>query len=120
MRTGEPALRQEWWQSYLVPTHGHRLTILNQSALAFVPFNDRLELWHDMDAHGWRRREIPTPEDHRKFLARIKQEFGRRMAAYQVGEPPVKALREGVERADAALKAGHARAVLESLRSSVG
>ncbi len=47
-----------------------------------------------MDAHGWRRREIPTPEDHRTFLARIKQEFGPRMAAYQVGQPPVKALRE--------------------------
>ena len=90
----EPALRHEWWQSYLVPTHGHRLTILNQSALALVPFNDRLDLWHDMDAHGWRRREIPTPEDHRTFLARIKQEFGPPMAVYQVGQPPVKALRE--------------------------
>ena len=32
----------------------------------------------------------------------------------------VKTLREGVERADAALKAGHPRAVLESLRASVG
>jgi hypothetical protein len=90
----EPHLRDEWWQSYLVPIYGHRLTILDQSARVFVPFNDRLEYWLDMDSHGWRRVEIPSSESHRESLTRVKKTFGPRMRDYEVGRPPLRALRE--------------------------
>ena len=95
--TNADELRHEWWQSFLVPVHGNRLTILNQSAQIFVPYKDRLELWDDMDSHGWRRMETPLPQEHGMILKGVKQEFGPRLAEFKVGPAPVRALRELTE-----------------------
>ena len=77
-----------------MPIHGHRLTILNQTAQIMVPYPDRLELYDDMDAHGWRRRAAPESAEHDEILGRVKQAFGPRMAKFKVGKPPMQALRE--------------------------
>jgi hypothetical protein len=87
-------LREEWWRCCAVPIHGHRLTILNQTAQIMVPFADRVELSDDMDTHGWRRREAPAPAEHADILERVKQGFGPRLAKFEVGGPPVHVLRE--------------------------
>jgi hypothetical protein len=90
----QPALRTEWWQSHLVPVHGHRSMILNQSARVFVPFDERVELWTDADAHGWRGRPVPSPQEHRQILQEIERQFKTRLASYKMSEAPLKALRE--------------------------
>lgn len=93
----QPDLREEWWQSYLVPVYAHRLAVLNQTAPNFVPFADRLELWHDMDEHGWRKLRDRNPAARAETLKAMKQAFHNRFQTYQVGEPPVKALRELID-----------------------
>jgi hypothetical protein len=87
-------LRNEWWQARLVPVHGHRLMILNQSARPLVPFSDRVELWAEADSHGWRRRPRPTPEEHRQILTEIEAQFKTRFANYKIDPVPLQALRE--------------------------
>jgi hypothetical protein len=87
-------LRDEWRRCCIVPIHGHRLTILNQTAPIMVPFADRVELSDDMDAHGWRRRERPEPARHAEILELVKQWFGPRLERFKVGGPPVQVLRE--------------------------
>jgi hypothetical protein len=89
-----PDLRTEWWQSHLVPIHGHRGMILNQSARALVPFNERVELWSDVDGHGWRPRPVPLPEEHRHFLAEVESEFKARWVRHKVDPVPLAALRD--------------------------
>ena len=89
-----PDLRTEWWQAHLVPIHGHRGMILNQSARALVPFNERVELWGDVDAHGWRPRPVPSQDEHRHFLAEVESEFKVRWARHKVDQVPLDALRD--------------------------
>jgi hypothetical protein len=82
--SSDPDLVDDWRQAFLVPTYGHRLTILTQSAVAFVPFNDRLELWRDMDTHGWRMLSQHTAEKHQEVLADVKKHFTERLERYAV------------------------------------
>ena len=124
-------VRHEWWESQLVPIHGHRLTILNYSAQAFVPFADRLELWHDADAHGWRRRAPPDPDKHREILKQTSSVLGPRLAQYKVAEKQIRTLRDvaallAKERIPTimvwmpegpALRAMYARGAIEALRA---
>lgn len=91
---GRPDLSADWWQARLVPIHGHRIMILNQSAEALVPFNERAPLWHDADAHGWRPVPAPAAPERRVILEAIEKEFRARWASHRLGENPVKALRE--------------------------
>ena len=92
-----PDLRTDWWQTHLVPIHGHRVMILNQSARVFVPFAERVELWKDADPRGWRPRPAPSPEDHRRFLDEVRDEFRQRWAKHKPGETALKALEELAE-----------------------
>ena len=87
-------LRNEWWQARLVPVHGHRLMILNQSARPLVPFSDRVEIWTEADGHGWRGRPKPTPEEHRQILHEIEAQFKTRYANYKIDPVPLQTLRE--------------------------
>lgn len=87
-------LSGDWWQAFLVPIYGHRLTILTQAANVFVPFADRMLLWHDMDAHGWCRLERPTNSRNQQILDAVKKDWSTRLGNYAVGEPPLRALRE--------------------------
>ena len=89
-----PELRTDWWQAHLVPVYGHRVMILNQTVRAFVPFNERVELWKDTDSHGWRPRSAPAPDEHRQILQQVEAEFTERVARHAVGEVPMQALRE--------------------------
>jgi hypothetical protein len=90
----DPHLREEWWQSFLVPIYGYRLTILNQTARKLVPYQDQMELWTDMDDHGWRKLEIPSPERHAEALRGVKNTFGPRLGTAKCGPMPLKALHE--------------------------
>ena len=89
-----PDLRSDWWQAHLLPIYGHRVMILNQSARVLVPFKERVELWKDADEHGWRPRPVPTPTEHRRYLAEVEQEFKERWARHKIDEIPLNALRE--------------------------
>ena len=89
-----PDLRTDWWQAHCVPIYGHRLMILNQSAPALVPFNERAELWEDADVHGWRPRPRPAPAEHRHFLSEVENEFKWRWAGHKLDEVALNALRE--------------------------
>jgi hypothetical protein len=89
-----PDLRNEWWRSFLVPVHGHRLTIVHQTVPVFLTGNDQLEVWDDIDDHGWRRLEVPTPEHRRRVLDMVKQVNEPQLARYQVGRWRVRALQE--------------------------
>jgi hypothetical protein len=90
----QPALRDEWWQSHLVPAYGHRLMILNQSARTLVPFHEQIELWPDVDDHGWRGRPAPSPEEHRVNMTLIEYQLKKRLADFKVDEVPLHGLRE--------------------------
>jgi hypothetical protein len=90
----QPDLREEWWKSQLVPTYGHRLMLLNQSVRILVPNCDQIELWTDVDEHGWRPRPVPAPEQHQYALSQIDLQFRGRLAAYRADEAPLQALRE--------------------------
>jgi hypothetical protein len=85
---------RDWLEAYLVPVHGHRLTIVSQAAQVFVPPSDRLELWENLDAHGWRRMAVPSPEEHARVLKNVTTTFGPQMARYKVGPAQVRAMRE--------------------------
>jgi hypothetical protein len=92
-----PDLHAEWWQAHLVPIHGHRVMMLNQSARVLVPYNERVELWADADTHGWRSRPIPPPAEHRAILLGIEKEFTERFGRLKMNEDSVNALRELTE-----------------------
>jgi hypothetical protein len=85
---------RDWLEAYLVPVHGHRLTIVSQAAQIFLPPNDRLELWENIDAHGWRRMATPKPDEHARILTNVKKTFEPQMARYKVGPSPVRAMQE--------------------------
>jgi hypothetical protein len=85
---------RDWLAAYLVPVHGHRLTIVSQTAHVFVPWNDRLELWDNLDDHGWRRMATPSPDEHARVLTNVKKTFEPQIAQYQVGQSQRRALRE--------------------------
>ena len=87
-------VRRDWLEAYLVPIHGHRLTIVSQTAQVFVPWKDRLELWDNIDAHGWRQMPTPSPEEHARVLKTVKKTFEPQMAGYQVGPSQVRAFHE--------------------------
>ena len=93
----QPDLYTDWWQAHLVPIHGHRIMILNQSARTFVPFSERVELWTDADRHGWRGKKQPTPAEHERILEEIESQFKERGAKYKIDEVPLNALRELTE-----------------------
>src|SRR5262245_43927180 len=67
----QPDLRDEWWKARAVPAYGHRLMILNQSARLLVPFSEQIELWPDVDAHGWRGRKPLSPDMHAVAMRQI-------------------------------------------------
>jgi len=85
---------RDWLEAYLVPMHGHRLTIVSQTAQVFVPPNDRLELWENLDAHGWRRMPVPSREEHARVLKNVTMTFEPQMARYKVGPAQMRAMRE--------------------------
>jgi hypothetical protein len=90
----QPDLRDEWWKSQLVPAYGHRLMILNQSARVLVPFNDQIDLWADVDEHGWRGRKALAPEMHGVALTQIEFQLKDKLAKFTIDEAPLKGLRE--------------------------
>ncbi len=87
-------LRDEWWQSQIVPAYGHRLMILNQLVPTFVPFNEQIEVWPDVDDHGWRGREALSPEEHNAALMQIGIQLKDRLANFKIDDVPLKGLRE--------------------------
>lgn len=92
--SNQPDLREEWWKSQLVPAYGHRLMILNQSAYVLVPFNDRIELWRDVDEHGWRGRKRLSPQKHDIAMTEIENQLKAKLAKFTADEAPLKGLRE--------------------------
>ncbi|HZZ78877.1 MAG TPA: DUF1574 family protein [Gemmataceae bacterium] len=91
---GKSDLRDEWWKSQLVPTYAHRRMILNQSAPLLVPFSEQIELWPDVDAHGWRGRRALPPEEHRVALQAIEAQLKEKLQKFRPEEEPRKGLNE--------------------------
>jgi Protein of unknown function (DUF1574) len=89
-----PELRDEWWKARLFPAYGHRLMILNQSARILVPFEEQIELWRDVDEHGWRGRTALPPEEHERALAHTRLVHKERLAKFKIDELPLNGLRE--------------------------
>jgi hypothetical protein len=70
-----PNLLPEWWECVFVPVYGHRLNILHATARFLVPFDDRANLYADMDDNGFRKVAVPNKETHQKTLAALKEAF---------------------------------------------
>lgn len=87
-------VRRDWLEAYLVPIHGHRLTLVSQTAQIFVPAADRLELWEDIDAHGFRALPAASKQEHDQVLERVRQTFQPQMARFKPGQRQARALRE--------------------------
>lgn len=92
-----PHLHRDWWESHLVPAHGHRLTILNQSARIFVPSGDRIDSWDDRDDHGWRPRRPLTPKDHQRILTDVANMLKPRLAKFEMDTGSLRVLAEVTE-----------------------
>jgi hypothetical protein len=90
-------LCSDWWQSFLVPVYGHRLALMNQVAPVMVPYTDRTEVWPDMDSHGWRHWDVPTPEQRASIVKHVQQEFHTRLCNYRIGQAHLQTLRELTE-----------------------
>lgn len=87
-------LHKEWWEAYLVPVYGHRLTIMNGLAEVFVPFKDRVERWKTIDEYGWSRLPYPTEEQRRTAMAHVKKYYGPKLGKFNPGGPGPKAMDE--------------------------
>src|SRR5207237_692463 len=89
---GKESLRKEWWETFFIPIHGHRLTILNQVAEIFVPYPDRLDLWTDTDAYGYRPPpNLPTPGRHAELLKYLREQAPSRYGNFKSGQPRLRA-----------------------------
>jgi hypothetical protein len=94
---GQSDLRDEWWKSRMVPAYGHRLMILNQSARLLVPFSEQIELWPDVDAHGWRGRKPLAPAMHAVALKEIELQLKEKLQKFETDAAPRQGLRELAE-----------------------
>jgi hypothetical protein len=92
--THDPDLGLAWLEAFLVPVYGNRHSILNYRASLFVPFTQRMYVYHEMDAHGWIGQDPFSPEAHRPILQRVQSHFGARLADYAVARPPMQATTE--------------------------
>jgi hypothetical protein len=66
-------LRRQWWEARLVPSYGHRLTMLSYLARELVPIADQVSSGGDHDGRFWRAAPPDPPEvRHQKVEMRVK------------------------------------------------
>lgn len=73
--TNEPGFRHEWRVGRLVPSYGHRLSMVNCLAPALVPLADRVFDSAEFDDHGWLERPTRGAEELAQVTAKVKAEL---------------------------------------------
>jgi hypothetical protein len=95
--SSDPNLPREWWECLFVPVYGHRLFILHATAHFLVPFQDRINLYTDMDDCGWRKLAVPKKETHQQTLDSVKKKFAHTFDRYTRNQQQMQALTELME-----------------------
>jgi len=94
----EENLRQNWWKTQLVPSYGHRLTMLSYLAKPLVPRADEVAMIADrLDERFWVEETTPTPEQRQSALAKLNAQEA---PTFILGKHPLNAIRELLELLD--------------------
>ena len=94
-----PEKRLDWWQAWLVPCYGHRYALVSKVMPSALPQGLSLGWAYRLDPSGWTAHPgILSPAAYDWAVNFTRSEYAPYFAAYRVGGPACRALREILER----------------------
>lgn len=91
----DPDARRKWWECQLVPSYGHRLTILNHLAQKLVPGTDQIPIRiGNLDTRFWSELPPRSPEALQETLKGVQARNGPGLKNFSPGKSSLQALEE--------------------------
>ena len=102
VRYGFPpaALRQSWWNGWLIPSYTYRFSFMTRLLPNWLPWNLRMDGTRCRDESGWNPQfgMGQTPGQHEAKIAHAYQEWAPRLTDFRLGGPACKAIQDLVGR----------------------
>jgi hypothetical protein len=90
-------LYARWFETEAFPWFAHRYCFMSRYAPGWLPFQSRLDyIWHGLDSSGWFAcHSAPaSPDEHRRWVDKVRSDFGGAFRDFHVSSAPDQALRE--------------------------